>query len=112
MDFELLSNQINDKLVSNFTWYLYVLLLENDFYYIGITLYPQERILSHFKGLGANFTKRNIPNKLIELYNLNEIDRKSAYKQETLKTKKYRNIYGSDKVIGGKYLSLKKLKTQ
>ena len=36
MDFELLSNQINDKLVSNFTWYLYVLLLENDFYYIGV----------------------------------------------------------------------------
>jgi predicted GIY-YIG superfamily endonuclease len=105
-----LLSEIDDKLVSDFTWYLYVLLLENDFYYIGITLYPQERILSHFNGLGANFTKRNTPKKLIELYSLNEFDRKLAYKQETLKTREYRKIYGGDKVIGGKYLTLKKIK--
>jgi len=103
---------INKKLVSYFTWYLYALLLENDYYYIGITIKPQERILAHFKGEGANFTKKNTPIKLVELYSLNEVDRKLAYKQETLKTREFRNIYGSDKVIGGKYLSIKKVKTQ
>jgi predicted GIY-YIG superfamily endonuclease len=107
-----LNSEIKDKIVPDFTWYLYVLLLENDFYYIGITLYPHDRILSHFKGLGANFTKRNTPMKLIELYSLNIIERKLAYKQENLKTKEYRNLYGAHKVIGGKYLSLKKIITQ
>lgn len=104
-------NGIQLKLVTNFSWYLYVLLLENDYYYVGITIKPEERILAHFKGEGANFTKRNTPIKLLELYNLNEIDRKLAYKQETLKTRELRNIYGGDRVIGGKYLRLK-VKTQ
>jgi predicted GIY-YIG superfamily endonuclease len=105
-----LLNEISNKLIPNFTWYLYVLLLVNEYYYVGITIKPEERILNHFDGKGANFTKRNAPIKLIELYSLNEIDRKSAYKKETLKTKEYRNIYGIDKVIGGKYLYFKKSK--
>jgi putative endonuclease len=110
MDDQNLLNQVNDKLVSDYTWYLYVLLLQNNYYYVGITLYPKERILNHFNGLGANFTKRNIPKKLVELYSLNQIDKKLAYKQETIKTREYRIIYGADKVIGGKYLILKKVK--
>jgi len=105
-------NEIELKLVSTYTWYLYVLLLENDYYYIGITIKPQERILAHFNGEGANFTKKNTPKKLVELYSLNEVNRKLAYKQETLKTREFRNIYGGDRVIGGKYLRLKKVKTQ
>lgn len=87
-------------------WFLYVLLLKNNFYYIGITLYPDKRIINHFEGNGANFTKKNKPIKIIELYRLNSIDRKFAYKIETLRTKEYRLIYGANKVIGGKYLKL------
>lgn len=91
----------------NNDWYLYVLKLERDFYYIGITLRPKNRIESHFKGEGANFTKRNIPKQIVELYCLNITDREISYKLETQKTKEYRLIYGCDKVIGGKYLHLK-----
>lgn len=109
-DFKELINQINDNLLINNSWYLYVLLLENNYYYVGITLYPQNRILLHFKRLGSNFTKKNLPIKLLELNNLNIYDRKLAYKEENLKTKELRKIYGCDKVIGGKYLRLKKIK--
>jgi len=90
-------------------WFLYVLFLENESYYIGITLYPQERINNHFNGLGANFTKRNKPISLIEIYCLNESNRKLCYTIESQKTKEYRIKYGSHKVIGGKYLRLKKV---
>lgn len=89
-------------------WFLYVLHLENDFYYIGITLYPENRILAHFQGNGANFTKKYKPLKVIELYSLENTDRKICYKQETLKTKEYRQLYGKEKVIGGKFLRLGK----
>jgi predicted GIY-YIG superfamily endonuclease len=84
------------------------LICENDTYYIGITLYPYSRINSHFQQTGANFTKRNKPIKVCELYCLDLKDRKLSYKKETEKTKEYRLLYGSHKVVGGKYLILKK----
>jgi len=96
------------KYSSNGDWFLYVLFLENGLYYVGITLYPQNRINAHLNGIGANFTKKNKPISVVELYCLNESDRKLCYKIETLKTKEYRIKYGSDKVIGGKYLQLRK----
>ena len=99
---------LDDDFLPNGYWFIYVLFLENNYYYIGITLYPKQRIDSHFTGLGANFTKKNKPKKVIELYCLNISDKKSSYKLETIKTREYRNKYGSDKVIGGKYLRLKK----
>ena len=90
------------------TWWLYSLLLEDGFYYVGITLYPDERISNHFNGRGANFTKRHRPVKVVELYSLNSEDREHCYKIETFRTKEYRIIYGRHKVIGGKHLKLKK----
>lgn len=102
---------LGDVYLYNGLWFLYVLFLENDYFYVGITLYPQERIDAHFKGIGANFTKKNKPISIAELYCLNISDRKLSYKNETLKTKEYRIKYGSDKVIGGKYLQLKKVKS-
>jgi predicted GIY-YIG superfamily endonuclease len=99
---------LGDFFLPNGFWFLYVLFLENDCYYVGITLYPQERIDAHFKGIGSNFTKRNKPINVVELYCLNISNRKLSYKNETLKTKEYRIKYGSNKVIGGKYLQLKK----
>ena len=106
-DFKFLINEIDEKVTTNKSWYLYVLFLQNDFYYIGITLYPKNRIIAHFEGLGSNFTKKNIPIKIIELYSLDIIDRKLAYIEENKKTKEYRILYGRNKVIGGKYLKLK-----
>ena len=91
---------------SNGLWFLYVLLCENDFYYVGITLYPERRLKQHFNREGANFTKRNKPKKIIEIECLNSKNRKDCYKKETLKTKEYRIKFGKDKVVGGKLLSL------
>ncbi|WP_079640352.1 GIY-YIG nuclease family protein [Mycobacteroides abscessus] len=34
-------------------WYLYVLKLEYDFIYVGITSNPRKRIKNHFFGKGA-----------------------------------------------------------
>ncbi len=91
----------------NGSWFLYVLLTENNYYYVGMTLYPKERITNHFEGNGANFTKKNKPIEVVELYCLNLEDRELAYKQETLKAKEYRNLHGSDKAVGGKHHTLK-----
>jgi predicted GIY-YIG superfamily endonuclease len=90
------------------SWFLYVLKCENGLFYIGISLYPEERIDNHFCGNGANFTKKNKPIEVIELYSLNEIDREIAYKEETRITRVYREKYGIDKVVGGKKLRLGK----
>ena len=97
-----------NSLVFNGYWYLYVLYLTNDYYYIGITLYPSRRINEHKVGKGANFTKRNPPLKMIECYCLNNSDRKLCYKLETAKTREYRLKYGDNKVVGGKHLFLGK----
>jgi predicted GIY-YIG superfamily endonuclease len=94
----------------NGCWFLYVLICENDTYYIGMTLYPNLRINSHFQGTGSNFTKRNKPIKVCELYCLDLVDRKLSYKKETEKTRQYRLLHGSHKVVGGKYLRLNKKK--
>jgi predicted GIY-YIG superfamily endonuclease len=87
-------------------WFVYVLLLENDYYYVGMTLYPYLRITSHIEGNGANFTKKHKPIKICELYCLNISNRKVCYKLETEKTKQYRLLYGAHKVVGGRYLGL------
>ena len=105
------TDRLKIKIAPNGNWFLYVLFLENDCYYIGITLYPEQRIYAHFDGEGANFTKRNKPLNVVELYCLNMSDRKLCYKLETSKTKEYRETYGGDKVIGGKFLILKKPKS-
>ena len=89
-------------------WYLYVLQCENELFYIGTTMFPYQRIDNHFEGFGANFTKKNKPLNIVDLYSLDTFDRKEAYKYECEKTKEYRNIFGCDKVVGGKYLQLKK----
>ena len=88
-------------------WYIYVLYCEGGLFYIGISLYPDERIDNHFTGVGANFTKKHKPLSVVELYSLQSTDRDYCYKLETHKTREYRNIYGNDKVVGGKLLKLR-----
>ena len=90
------------------SWYLYVLRCKEDLFYVGITLYPDKRIKEHFEGFGANFTKRNPPIEVVELYSLNSWDRDICYKEETRITRLYRDKYGIDKVVGGKKLRLGK----
>lgn len=94
----------------NTYWFIYTLFLENNFYYVGMTLYPKRRIMQHCIGFGANFTNKNKPINVIELYCTNIYDRKLAYNLEKLKAREYQNKYGKNMVIGGKQLYFKKEK--
>ena len=54
---------------------LYILLLENNKYYIGITLNLNQRLAQHFTGEGSQFTKKYRPlevHKIIYNNNINE----------------------------------------
>ncbi len=88
-------------------WYVYVLGLTGGFFYVGMTLYPYQRIKDHFEGFGANFTKKNRPECVLELLPLDSDNRKESYKFEKDKAKKYAKKYGRQRVIGGKFLTLK-----
>ena len=89
-------------------WWIYVLKCENDFYYIGMSLNYRKRIKQHFEGIGSNFTKRIKPVSVVVIFCTHTKDRNIAYKIETATAKEYRENFGSHKVVGGKFLQLKK----
>lgn len=47
--------------------YIYILLLENNKYYVGKTNNPLFRLESHFYSKGSTWTKKYKPLKLLEL---------------------------------------------
>ena len=77
--------------------FVYVLLLQNNKYYIGRTSNPQFRIEEHFNLNGSTWTQKYNPIKLIELINnCDEFD-------EDKMTLKYISKYGIDNVRGGSF---------
>lgn len=88
-------------------WWIYVLKCENNFYYIGMSLNYRKRIKQHFEGIGANFTKRIKPVSVVVCFCTHTKDRNVAYKVETATAKEYRENFGANKVVGGKFLQLK-----
>ncbi len=45
--------------------YMYLLLCSNGQYYTGSTKYLELRLLEHESGMGANFTSKHLPVKLV-----------------------------------------------
>lgn len=79
--------------------YIYVLLLQNDKYYIGKTSNPHFRFDNHFINKGSEWTRLHKPIKILELIpNCDDYD-------EDKYTYKYMDIYGIDNVRGGSYKS-------
>ena len=79
--------------------YIYVLLLQNDKYYIGKTSNPHFRFDNHFINKGSKWTRLHKPIKVLELIpNCDDYD-------EDKYTYKYMDIYGIDNVRGGSYTS-------
>ena len=80
---------------------LYVLLCENDKYYIGTTNRNLNiRLEEHFSGNGSFFTKKYKPIKTVELVeNVDDFD-------EDKYVKVYMKKYGIDNVRGGSYSQL------
>jgi predicted GIY-YIG superfamily endonuclease len=82
-------------MLKGYTGYVtYVLRLEEDRWYVGVTTQLKHRITQHFNGDGAKWTKQFSPIELYELYNGD---------QEELVTEKYMDKYGYGMVRGGSY---------
>tara|TARA_R100000541_G_scaffold55720_2_gene64746 strand:- start:332 stop:646 length:315 start_codon:yes stop_codon:yes gene_type:complete len=88
---------------------LYVLKLDNDKYYIGITLNLNQRLSQHFSGDGSKWTKVHKPINVIEIQ-INNVDKNVDESLENKVTLEYMKKYGWQSVRGGSYtrLDLKK----
>ena len=76
---------------------VYVLALEDDCWYVGITYNLNLRMGQHWAGEGAKWTRLHKPVRLAEvIYPANK-------DTENQITEKYRELYGTDKVRGGKW---------
>ena len=86
--------------------YLYVLLLENDFYYIGQTNDLVRRFREHYEQIGGGsiWTYLHKPIKIIEHWDLGEYTQESAMQFENKLTLEYINRFGMEKVRGGEYV--------
>jgi len=77
---------------------MYVLELEDDCFYIGITYNLNLRIAQHLSGSGAQWTKMHRPKKIVEVF----YEGCTRQKEDEV-TKKYVEIYGADCVRGGSW---------
>lgn len=80
---------------------VYVLLLQNAHFYIGITDNLKRRIAEHFAGRGAAYSKRYQPLEVLEVFP------NATYLLETKVTRDYMNKYGKHRVRGGIYCGFK-----
>lgn len=95
----------NKRKYRNYT--LYVLLLEGDNYYIGMTSYSDinVRVDQHKSGEGARWTKLHSPIRIIDTKPLGFVTETWCCWQETDWTFEYIDKYGIEKVRGGAIVS-------
>lgn len=98
-------NETTRKRDEEFGIYLYVLELQNERYYVGITNNPEKRFSTHRNGKSLSFVKDNLPIINIKSTLLETRDRKLAHKLEMEKTIELIQKYGIRKVYGGSFLS-------
>lgn len=60
--------------------YVYILECSNGKYYTGSTIDLDKRLIEHQSGLGANFTRKNLPIKLVYVETFERIDQ--AFRRE------------------------------
>lgn len=94
-------NETTKKRDEEFGIYLYVLELQHNKYYVGITNNPKNRFRDHREGQTSSFVKKNLPIIDIQKTLLRTSDRKKAEKIETKKTLKLMQKHGIDNVMGG-----------
>ena len=84
-------------------WYLYVLKLEKDKYYVGITSQTVEkRFNEHKTGIrAANWTKKYKPVEIVHSRMLGVITKQDAEVIENKAVREYINTYGINRVRGG-----------
>ena len=91
---------INNKIAN---WNLYILKLEDDKFYVGVTSKtPEIRMQEHMRGVrAAKWTQRYKPIKIFDQRVLGEMLYDEAVKYETKVTKRYMRKYGFNNVRGG-----------
>ena len=77
---------------------MYVLELEDNKYYVGVSDDPDKRFVDHLNGKGAAWTRRHRPRRI-----LNVMDGGSKFEEDKV-TKEYMAKYGIDNVRGGSYV--------
>lgn len=90
-----------------FSWTLYMLELEDDYYYIGITRKtPEARFREHCDGTGAKWTALHKPVSIMNTKDLGKLTEVDAIDEETMATVYYMREFGYEKVRGGKLVAL------
>ena len=75
---------------------IYVLELEDDCYYVGITMNLNLRLAQHWAGNGSKWTGLHKPRRVVEIF----VDDATLAKENEV-TQLYKTKYGDDKVRGG-----------
>lgn len=93
-------------------WWLYILKLEHDKWYVGITSKtPDERYREHKNNIrAAAWTRAHRPIKLYDSQNLGEISVEMAKSKETNTTLTYMRKYGVNNVRGGDLVAIEEYK--
>ena len=76
---------------------LYVLRLEDECYYIGMTMNANLRWAQHWNQQGAKWTKLHKPIEVVKVVYPASIE------MENIVTKEYKQMYGDDAVRGGSF---------
>lgn len=81
--------------------YIYVLVLQNGKYYVGISRNPEYRFYEHKTGKTSKFVRQNLPVKEIRLKLLDSTDWSDGLREETRLTAKLVEKFGLENVYGG-----------
>lgn len=82
---------------------LYVLALEGNKFYVGITKDIERRVAEHKSGIGASYTHKNRPLGIVYKKTLKTKYKKTAEERENNTTIDLMKKYGIDNVRGGDY---------
>ncbi len=87
---------------------IYVLALQNDFYYVGQTANFKKRMERHFAGNkgGSQWTELHLPVSVQEIIDMGTMEESACSIYETAKTIEYMHLYGVAHVRGGDFCSL------
>lgn len=87
-------------------WHIYILLLEECNWYVGLTKNICTRIRHHFLGMGAKWTKKYRPIAIHKIQTFNpKNSKKKMQRIESLFTLFYMDLHGIEAVRGGWWCS-------
>lgn len=85
------------------SYYLYILALEDDYYYVGISRDVYKRYNEHISRKGAHFTRIHHPRGIVCSRELSTWSKEEAEEEETKITLIMMRCFGVERVRGGDY---------